>query len=144
MAIWAVVGYIDWKYVDLFSFVSPKTPSRFGGMQYDPNNAGAAYAVALIVAWTYGPRAFRSPATRLVVAGIFAFALSQTYSRTGELGAVAGILAIVAVARFGATRWARYFAIGGLLLGAAYVTGIVGDSINEWDRRPDTVESRAR
>ena len=43
MAFWSVVAYLDWKVVDLLPFVEAKTPTRFGGMQFDPNNAGVGY-----------------------------------------------------------------------------------------------------
>jgi O-antigen ligase len=142
MTIWAVVAYIDWKYVDILGFVTAKTPTRFGGMMYDPNNAGAAYAVAAVVAWKYGHRVFSSRATHVSVVVICAFALSQTFSRTGEIGLVAAIAIVLAVEAVGAARWARYVAVGAIMLAAAIGTGIVSDSSNEWTRRPDNISSR--
>lgn len=142
MAFWAVIAYIDWKYVDFLSFVSAKTPSRFGGMQYDPNNAGVAFAVALLLVWKYGHRVFPSRVMHLTVGVILAVALTQTFSRTGYLGLLGGIAVVLAIETAGVRKWARYLAAGAIVLAAALATGIISDSTSEWDRRPDTVSSR--
>ena len=81
MAVWAVVAYIDWRVVDLISFLEFDEPTRFGGMQFDVNNAGAAYGVAVIVLWRMGGELFRSTVARTLALATCVAALALTLSR---------------------------------------------------------------
>lgn len=142
MAFWAVVSFIDWKFFDILGFLSPKTPTRFGGTQFDPNNAGAAFAVALVMHWKFGHRAFASRWLRRVIGGIFVAALYYTFSRSGYLGFAAGAAATMLFDYVRSGRWLRYALIGALIVVGMFVTGVIGDSIDEFQRRPDTIGSR--
>ena len=53
-AFWGLVSWIAWAVVDIIPFLTAKTESRFGGMQFDPNNTGAAYAFAAAIAGAAG------------------------------------------------------------------------------------------
>lgn len=143
MTFWGAVAYVDWKYVDFLGFLEAKTSSRFGGMQFDPNNAGAAYAVAVVVMWKQGGRLFTHRTAQAVALGLSVLFLTQTYSRGAYIGVAAAVVVVLAIGRVGAVRWARYALATIAIIGGAFATGLIDDSSAEWERRPDTVSSRS-
>lgn len=142
MAFWGLVSYIDWKFLDILPFLEGKIDTRFGGMQFDPNNAGAAYAVAIVVMWQYGTRLYRGPIVRLVIGLALIFFMSQTLSRGGFLGLAAGVAVVLVASRVSANRWVRYFGVAAIVLTAAIGTGFIDNAVNDFERRPDNVGDR--
>ena len=142
MAFWGLIAWIDWKVFDLVPFVEAKTASRFGGMQFDPNNAGAAFALAAVVMWRYGHRLYSSRPLRLVLGLGFVFFLGETLSRGGFVGLAAAIAVLLVVDHVSAARWIRYVAVAAIILVAAVGTGYVGNAVDDFERRPDNVGDR--
>lgn len=142
MAFWAVVSFVDWRYVDFLGFVDPKTPTRFGGTQFDPNNAGAAFAVALVMHWKFGHRVFATRWVRFLVGAVFVVALYYTFSRGGYISLAAGAAVVLLFDTVRTGRWLRYALIGGLIVVGTFAIGVIGDSIDEFERRPDNINSR--
>lgn len=143
MAFWAVVAYIDWRIFDIFPFIEGKTDTRFGAMQYDPNNAGAGYGVALIVSWKVGRRVFRHRASHLLCAIANVLALGLTLSRGGYVSTVATALVLVVfVDRPSARQVVRSLVVVVMLGVVAVVTGFAGAAIDDFTNRPDTVGDR--
>ncbi|MEQ8843168.1 MAG: hypothetical protein RIB98_19495 [Acidimicrobiales bacterium] len=142
MAVNGAIAYVDWKWFDVLPFLDAKIDPRFGGMQYDPNNAGAAYAVALVVHWRYGHRVFRSSAVRGSLSVLFLLLLVFTRSRGGLIAFGIAALAIFAATHISVAKLSRFafIAFAALLIGAS--SGILGDTLSDWERRPDTVAAR--
>ena len=139
---WGVIGYIDWRIVDIFPWLKVDIASRFGALQFDPNNAGATFAVALLLSWRYGHRLFERRWVWIALTIWFATGLSLTLSRGAYIGTAAAVLTVVAIDRVSVDRWARYLA--GIIVIAAFLTatGFVDTAVNDFTRRPDTVGSR--
>ena len=142
MSFWGLVAYIDYKVVDILPFVAAKTSSRFGGMQYDPNNAGAAYAVTLIVGAVVGRRAFAHRGWWATCMAISAAALALTLSRGGYVALVGASVVVLLVQRPTMQRSIRAVAIGVLVALVAVASGVVGSAIDDFANRPDTVTGR--
>jgi hypothetical protein len=142
MAVWAVVAYIDWRVVDIISFLEFDEPTRFGGMQFDVNNAGAAYGVAVIVLWRMGGELFRSTVARTMALAICVAALALTLSRGSYVAVAAALIVVLAVTRSTAKNWARYagFVLVVLVIGLA--TGFLGSALQDFTNRPNTVSER--
>ena len=85
MVIWGAVAFVDWKFIDFIPGLEAKTPTRFGGMQFDPNNAGAAYAVVVLILWRYGHRLYSSRATRSVALGLACTFLGFTWCSSSRV-----------------------------------------------------------
>jgi putative inorganic carbon (hco3(-)) transporter len=142
MVVWAVVAYIDWRVVDLIPFLKFDEPTRFGGMQFDVNNAGAAYGVAVIVLWRMGGQLFRSTVARTLALATCAAALALTLSRGSYVAVAAAVIVVLAVTRSTAKNWARY---AGFVLVVAVVggaTGFLGSAYQDFADRPNTVAER--
>lgn len=144
MAVWAVVAWVDWRVVDIFPFVDAKTDSRFGAMQYDPNNAGAAYGVALIISWKLGARTFRHRAAHVVCTMIYVATLGLTLSRGGYVSTLAAGLVLVAIDPPNARQLVRALWVGLILLSVAIMTGFAGTAIDDFTNRPDNVGDRSQ
>ncbi|MEZ5246663.1 MAG: hypothetical protein R2707_16305 [Acidimicrobiales bacterium] len=142
MIIWGAVSFVDWKFVDYVPGLEAKTPSRFGGMQFDPNNAGAAYAVVVLVLWRYGHRLYPSLLTRLVALALGCTFLGYTFSRGGLIGAVLSAVVVLVVSRDGVSRRARAVAAAFFVTGIAVLSGYAGEALDNYTVRPDTVSSR--
>lgn len=145
MAFWAVVSYLDWRIVDLLPFVEAKTESRFGGMQYDPNNAGAAYGVTVLLVWKLGPRLFKHRGSLLLVTAALVGALGLTLSRGGYVATVAAIaLIVIAIDHPKVRQWVRLGAATAVVIAGVVLTGLAETAISDFTNRPDTVEDRSR
>jgi hypothetical protein len=142
MAVWAVVAYIDWRVVDVISFLEFDEPTRFGGMQFDVNNAGAAYGVAVILLWRMGGELFRSTVARTVALAICVAALALTLSRGSYLAVAAAVIVVLAVTRSTAKNWARYAGFVLVVLVVGLATGFLGSAFEDFANRPDTVSTR--
>jgi len=142
MAVWGVVAWVDWRVANILPFLEAKLPSRFGGMQFDPNNAGAAYAVASIMMWQGGTRMFRRQWVRGALTLLFLVLLFLTYSRGGYIGLVAAATGVLILRPPGPTRGARIAAVVVVLGLASVLGGFVDDAFAEFERRPDTLGSR--
>lgn len=143
MAFWAVVAYVDWRIFDILPFVEAKTDSRFGAMQYDPNNAGAGYGVASIVAWKVGRRVFTHRISHVLCTAAIVSALGLTLSRGGYISTIAAALVLlVFVERPSAQQVIRSIVGVAVLVMAAIVTGLAGSAIADFTNRPDTVGDR--
>jgi hypothetical protein len=142
MAVWAVVAYIDWRVVDFIPFLKFDEPTRFGGMQFDVNNAGAAYGVAVIVLWRMGGELFRSTLARTIALAICAAALALTLSRGSYVAVAAAVIVVLVVTRSTATDLAKYagFVLAVLVVGLA--TGFLGSALQDFADRPNTVSER--
>jgi hypothetical protein len=142
VALWGLIGYIDWRIADIFPWLSPDIESRFGGLQFDPNNAGAMFAVAMLISWRYGNRLFTRRPVWVILTIWYATALGLTLSRGAFIGTTAAITAVLIVDKISAERWMRYLTaavmIGSFLIG----TGFVANAVDDFTRRPDTVASR--
>lgn len=142
MAFWGLVAWIDWKVFNLVPFVEAKTISRFGGMQFDPNNAGAAFALAVVVMWRYGHKLYASRPVRVTIGLGLVFFLGETLSRGGFVGLAAAVAVLLVVGHVSASRWVRYLAVGTIILVAAVGSGYVGNAVEDFERRPDNVGDR--
>jgi putative inorganic carbon (HCO3(-)) transporter len=143
MAFWGLIAWVDWKVVNIIPFLEAKTESRFGGMQFDPNNAGAAFALAVVVMWRYGHRLYPSRPVRWIIGLSFIFFLGETLSRGGFVGLAAAIAVLLVVTQVSAARWVRYVAVAMIVVGGAVATGYVGNAIDDFERRPDNVGDRS-
>lgn len=142
MAVWAAVAYIDWRVVDFISFLTFDEPTRFGGMQFDVNNAGAAYGVAVIVLWRMGGELFRSTVARTMALAICAAALALTLSRGSYVAVAAAVIVVLAVTRSTAKNWARYAGFVLVVLVVGLASGFLGSALQDFANRPDTVSTR--
>ncbi len=138
----ALLAWVDWKLVNLLPFVDAKIDSRFGGMVYDPNNAGALFGVSLMLAWHVGPKVFRHASTHVSVVLVSAFSLVLTYSRGGWIAFAAGTVAVAALTRLRARHVVRLGVVAFVALSALFLTGAIDDAIEDFNSRPDNVESR--
>ncbi len=142
MALWAVVSFVDWRIADIVPMITHNLDSRFGGAQFDQNNAGIAFGVATVLMWRSGRRVFGSQLVRSSILAIVVAGLLLTLSR-GAFVAVGGAIAVVlTVDRVGATRWLRYFAVGCVALLIGLASGLIGAAIDDFQDRPDNVSSR--
>lgn len=143
LAFWAVIAYVDWKIFDIIPFLDSKITTRFGGMQFDPNNAGAAYAVAVVMTTIVGRRLFGNVAWAAVMACSLT-ALGVTLSRGGYISATIAAIVVIIVERPKMERGVRA-AFGGLavLIGAT-ASGIIGTAVDDFGRRPDNIGGRNR
>lgn len=139
---WGFVGYIDWRVADIFPWLDVDIESRFGGMVFDPNNAGALFAVALLVSWRYGNRLFERQIVWIAWTVWFAVGLGLTLSRGAFIGTAAAIVIVLAVDHVTAEKAMRYavWAIG--ITAFLFASGFVEDAVNDFSRRPDNVSSR--
>lgn len=142
IAFWGMLGYVDWRIVDIFPWLTVDVESRFGGLQFDPNNTGAAFSVALLMSWRYGNRVFARRWVWVVTTIWFAAGLGLTLSRGAYVGTAAAVLVILIVDHVSAERWARYLVAAVVVVGFLFATGFVDTAVNDFARRPDTVESR--
>ncbi|MEM7142424.1 MAG: hypothetical protein AAF548_15475 [Actinomycetota bacterium] len=142
MLFWGVVSYIDWRVANILPGLDAKTSSRFGGMQFDPNNAGAAFGVVAVVTWRFGHRMFATAGARFLALGLACAFLGLTFSRGGLIGALLTAMVIFVVGRDSATRRARAVAAAVFIFGAAVVSGYVSDALESYSVRPDTVSTR--
>lgn len=142
VAFWGFVGYIDWRVANIFPWLDVDIESRFGGMVFDPNNAGALFAVALLISWRYGHRLFERQLVWILMTVWFAVALGLTLSRGAFIGTAGAIVIVLAVDHVTAEKAMRYavWAIG--IATFLFASGFVEDAVNDFSRRPDTVESR--
>ena len=142
VAFWGAVGYIDWRVVDIFPWLAHDEASRFGSMQFDVNNAGALFGVALLISWRYGPHVFRRQWTWAAATVWFAVGLGLTLSRGAFIATAAGIIIVLVVDHVTAERAMRYvvWTIGIVMFLLA--SGFVDTAVNDFTRRPDTVSSR--
>ena len=142
MAFWGVVSFIDWRIADIVPVITHNLDTRFGGAQFDQNNAGIAFGVATVLMWRSGRRVFDSWLIRSSILVSVVAALLLTLSR-GAFVAVgcAGAL-VLTVERVGATRWLRYVAVGCLALLIGLATGMIDAAIADFQDRPDNVSSR--
>lgn len=139
---WGLIGYIDWRIADIFPWLKVDIASRFGALQFDPNNAGATFAVALLLSWRYGHRIFERRWVWIALTIWFATGLSLTLSRGAYIGAAAAVITVVVVDRVTVEKWTRYLV--GVIVIAAFLTatGFVDTAVDDFTRRPDTVGSR--
>jgi hypothetical protein len=142
MTVWAVVAYVDWRVVDVVSFLEFDEATRFGGMQFDVNNAGAAYGVAVVVLWRMGGELLRSAVARAAAFAICVGALALTFSRGSYVAVAAAVAVLLAVSRSSASNWARYAAVAIVAVAIGLATGFVGDALADFADRPDTVSTR--
>ena len=142
MAFWAVISYFDWRVADVVPFITHDLATRFGGAQFDQNNAGVAYGVAVILMWRYGSRVFSSRVARSALFAILATAFVLTLSRGAFLAVGGGVAVILAVDRVGATYWIRLFAVGCLALLIGLTSGLIDAAIDDFEARPDNITSR--
>jgi putative inorganic carbon (hco3(-)) transporter len=142
LAFWGLIAYVDWKLFDVLPLVDPKISTRFGGMQYDPNNAGASYAVALLMTLVIGRRVFNRQVW-IVATIISAVALGLTLSRGGYISCATAAAVVLIVDRPSMQRSLRIVAGGVVVLAGAVATGIVGTAVNDFSRRPDNVAGRS-
>lgn len=142
MAVWAVVAYIDWRVVDFIPFLKFDEPTRFGGMQFDVNNAGVAYGVAVIVLWRMGGELFRSTVARTTALAICVAALALTLSRGSYVALAAAVIVVLAVTRSTPKNWARYAGFALMLLVVGLATGFLGSALHDFGNRPNTVSTR--
>ncbi len=142
MTVWGVIAYIDWKFANIVPFLEAKTPTRFGAMQFDPNNAGAGYGVAVVLAWRMGPHVFRRRITSLVVLLVCCAALGFTLSRGGYIATVVGGGVVVIIERRSMQKSLRLAIAIGLIVIGAIATGIVATAIDDFNNRPDNIEGR--
>ena len=141
MAFWGVLAYVDQYVVDLFPFLTPKVESRFGGMQFDPNNAGAAYGVAAILAWTYGGRLYGRFVHWTLVATLLS-GMALSYSRGALIATAAAVVVVLVVERPSAQKWVRMAMAAAVIAVAALALGYVDNASEDFERRPDTVAER--
>lgn len=142
MAVWAVIAFVDWRVVDFIPWLTHDLDSRFGGAQFDQNNAGVAFGVALILMWRYGSRIISSPLARSSVVIVLITALALTLSRGAFLAVGVAVAVILTVDRVGATNWLRYFAVGLLALIIGLTSGLIDAAVDDFQGRPDNVSSR--
>jgi hypothetical protein len=142
VALWGAVGYIDWRIADIFPWLEVDIDSRFGALQFDPNNAGAMFAMALALSGLYGRRIFSSRWVWVALTIWYATGLGLTLSRGAIIGTGAAILTVLAVDRIGTERWVRY-GVGAIVVTAFLLaSGSVDAAVDDFTSRPDTVESR--
>jgi len=142
VAFWGAVGYVDWRIADIMPWLEVDIRSRFGAMQFDPNNAGAMFGVALMISWRYGKHLFRHRVSWWAATAWYAIALGLTLSRGAFIGTAAAIVIVITVDKVSAEKAMRYLA--GALAIAAFMlgSGFVNSAVNDFTSRPDTVESR--
>lgn len=142
VATWGAVGYVDWAVADILPWLDPDVESRFGALQFDPNNAGAMFAVAFFLSAFYGHRLFARRWVWIVLTLLYAAALYETLSRGAYIAAGAALLIVLIVDRVGAERWLKLLA-GGVIAGAILLaSGTIDSAVDDFSRRPDTVSSR--
>ena len=142
MAFWAVIAYLDWRVADFLPFLTHDLATRFGGAQFDQNSAGAAYGVAIIFMWRYGPQVLSSRVARSVVFAILVTAFALTLSRGAFLAVGGGVAVLLAVDRVRAANWIRFLAVGCLALLIGLTSGLIDAAIDDFESRPDNVASR--
>ena len=142
MVFWGFAAWLDWKYVNVLPFQDVKITSRFGGTQYDPNNAGAAYAVAVVVMWRYGRRAFPRRWVRVLASVWLLVAFALTLSRGGFIGLGVAVAVVLLATRVGMTRWLRYTVAAMVGLAALAATGFIASAVDDFQSRPDNVGQR--
>jgi O-Antigen ligase len=142
MSVWAVVAYIDWRVTDLSSFLQFDEPTRFGGTQFDVNNAGAAYGVAVIVLWRVGSQLFASTGARVAAFAVCAAAFALTLSRGSYIAVAAAALVILATTRHSGKDWARYAGAVFVALVIGLASGFFRSAVEDFANRPDTVSTR--
>jgi putative inorganic carbon (hco3(-)) transporter len=142
LAVWGVIAYVDWKLFDVLPFVDPKISTRFGGMQYDPNNAGAAYALAFLMTLIIGRRLF---STRVWLAAVLVsvVALGLTLSRGGYIACTTAAFVLLVVERPSMQRSVRIATGGAIVLIGATINGLVGTAVGDFARRPDNLAGRS-
>jgi hypothetical protein len=111
-------------------------------MQFDVNNAGAAYGVAIIVLWRMGGELFRSTVARTMALAICVAALALTLSRGSYVAVAAAMIVVLAVTRSTAKNWARYAGVVLVVLVVGLTTGFLGSALQDFANRPDTVSTR--
>ncbi|MFT5202503.1 MAG: hypothetical protein ACI9C1_001893 [Candidatus Aldehydirespiratoraceae bacterium] len=139
---WGIIGYIDWRVADIFPWLEVDVESRFGALQFDPNNTGAAFSVALLMSWRYGNRVFTRRWVWIAMTIMFAIGLGLTLSRGAYIGTAAAVLVILIVDHISAERWVRYLVSSVVIVAFLFATGFVNTAVDDFTRRPDTVESR--
>lgn len=142
VAFWGVIGYIDWRIADIFPWLDPDIESRFGSLQFDPNNAGALFGVALLLSWRYGTRVFRRRWTWAAATVWYAVALALTLSRGAFIGTAAAIVIVIAVDHLSAEKAMRYLVSAVGIAAFLLASGFVETAVDDFTRRPDTVSSR--
>lgn len=142
MAVWAVVSYVDWRIADIVPVITHDLDSRFGGAQFDQNNAGVAFGVATVLMWRAGRWVFRSWIVRTSIFAVVTAAVLLTLSRTAFLAVACAVGLVLVVGRVGATSWLRYLAVGFVALAIGVATGAIGTAIDDFQDRPDNVSSR--
>ena len=143
MIFWGAVAYVDWKFVDIVPFLDSKTRTRFGGMQFDPNNAGAGYGVAVLLAWRLGEQLYSSRLVRLAVLASCAWFMAITLSRGAYIATAAAVLLVLLVERRSMQRSLRFAAAVGVLIVGAFLSGVVTEAIDDFERRPDNIAGRS-
>jgi hypothetical protein len=142
MSAWAVIAYIDWRVTDL-PFLEFDEPTRFGGTQFDVNNAGSAYGVAVIVLWRAGPQLFASTGARVAASAVCVGAFALTLSRGSYVAVAAAALVILATTRSSGKDWTRYAGAVFVALVIGLATGFLRSAVDDFTNRPDTVSTRA-
>jgi hypothetical protein len=111
-------------------------------MQFDVNNAGAAYGVAVIVLWRMSGELFRSTVARTMALATCLAALALTLPRGSYVAVAAAVIVVLAVTRSTAKNWARYAGFVLVVLVAGLATGFLGSALENFANRPDTVSTR--
>jgi len=142
VAFWGGVGYIDWRIADIMPWLEVDIESRFGGMQFDPNNAGAMFGAALMISWRYGQHLFHRRLTWMAATSWYAIALGLTLSRGAFIGTAGAVIIVITVDHVTAERAMRYLAAAFGIVAFMLGTGFVDTAVNDFTRRPDTVSSR--
>ena len=138
----AVIAYIDWKIFNILPWLNEDVKSRFGSLQWDPNNAGALFAISLMICWRYGKHLFLTKRMWLTMTALLALGLGLSLSRGAFIGSAAAILVVVIIDHVSAERWMRYLGGGVVLAVALFALGVVDGAINDFQRRPDNVGDR--
>lgn len=141
MAVWGVVAWFDWRLDDALPLLRVKTPSRFGGAQVDPNNAGASFAVALFLTARVGPVLW-SRRVRWLMFTLFGVFLAATLSRGAVIGALAAWLVLAVVERAPLRRWLRVALAATVVAAGLVLTGWVSRAVEDFTSRPDNVAGR--
>lgn len=141
MVVWGLIAWVDWRLDDALPLVRVKTPSRFGGAQVDPNNAGAAFAVSLFLALRAGPLAWSRRVRSLVLVALSVF-LAATLSRGALVGVVAAGLVLAIEERMTVRRWLRAALVALVVACALLLTGWISRAVEDFSSRPDNVAGR--
>ena len=141
-AFWGLVAFVDFRIANVVPFLDSKVASRFGGMQFDPNNAGAGFGAALALSWRFGHQLFKHRLTWMLTTAGLGGALLLTVSRGAMLGVAAAFVVVLFFDRVSAQRWIRYMGVASIILVGAVAAGLVQNAVDDLERRPDTVEER--